>query len=172
MSMAAGEYVSVSSQADVERADLEREQRELAEDEDAEEEELASIYVARGLSPSLASEVAEQLMEHDALGSHMRDELGLYEAALARPLQAALASAASFALGALLPLLVAVVSPVEALHFSVPVVSLATLALLGGLSARAGAAPVARATLRVSFWGAAAMAATAAIGALFGQVVS
>ena len=162
MSMAAGEFVSVSSQADSERSDLERERLELAADEGAERAELAGIYVQRGLEPALASQVALQLMRHDALAAHARDELGLSATHRARPLQAALASALSFATGALLPLLMVLVSDPDTL---VPVVagsSLLFLALLGALAARAGGAPVGAATLRVSFWGALAMAVTAA----------
>jgi len=168
MSMAAGEFVSVSSQADSERSDLERERLELAADEGAERAELAGIYVQRGLEPALASQVALQLMRHDALAAHARDELGLSATHRARPLQAALASALSFATGALLPLLMVLVSDPATL---VPVVagsSLLFLALLGALAARAGGAPVGVATLRVSFWGALAMAVTALVGRLFG----
>jgi len=168
MSMAAGEFVSVSSQADSERSDLERERLELAADEGAERAELAGIYVQRGLEPALASQVALQLMRHDALAAHARDELGLSATHRARPLQAALASALSFATGALLPLLMVLVSDPDTL---VPVVagsSLLFLALLGALAARAGGAPVGVATLRVSFWGALAMAVTALVGRLFG----
>ena len=168
MSMAAGEFVSVSSQADSERSDLERERLELAADEGAERAELAGIYVQRGLEPALASQVALQLMRQDALAAHARDELGLSATHRARPLQAALASALSFATGALLPLLMVLVSDPATL---VPVVagsSLLFLALLGALAARAGGAPVGAATLRVSFWGALAMAVTALVGRLFG----
>jgi VIT1/CCC1 family predicted Fe2+/Mn2+ transporter len=168
MSMAAGEFVSVSSQADSERSDLERERLELAADEGAERAELAGIYVQRGLEPALASQVALQLMRQDALAAHARDELGLSATHRARPLQAALASALSFATGALLPLLMVLVSDPATL---VPVVagsSLLFLALLGALAARAGGAPVGVATLRVSFWGALAMAVTALVGRLFG----
>lgn len=171
MSMAAGEYVSVSSQADIEKADLERERKELATDRVAEKQELASIYVARGLSPLLAGQVAEELMEHDALGAHARDELGITDTTRARPLQAAIASAASFALGAGLPLLIALVAPIESLDYLVSGGSLGTLFLLGGLSARAGSAPILAAALRVAFWGAAAMAVTAGIGAMVGQAI-
>jgi len=168
MSMAAGEFVSVSSQADSERSDLERERLELAADEGAERAELAGIYVQRGLEPALASQVALQLMRHDALAAHARDELGLSATHRARPLQAALASALSFATGALLPLLMVLASDPDTL---VPVVagsSLLFLALLGALAARAGGAPIGAATLRVSFWGALAMAVTALVGRLFG----
>ena len=168
MSMAAGEFVSVSSQADTERADLERERHELATDEPGERAELAGIYVARGLDRGLAERVAEQLMAHDALGAHARDELGMHEATAARPLQAALSSAASFAVGAALPVLAVVATPRGAL---VPVVvgaSLGLLALLGGVAARIGGASVPVGAGRVTFWGALAMAVTAAAGALFG----
>jgi vacuolar iron transporter family protein len=169
MSMAAGEFVSVSSQADSERSDLERERQELAADEVAERAELAGIYVQRGLAPALAAQVAQQLMQHDALAAHARDELGLSATHRARPRQAALASAASFAAGALLPLLMVVTTPIEAL---IPVIggsSLLFLALLGALAARAGGAPIATAVLRVTFWGALAMAVTAAVGSAFGS---
>ncbi len=168
MSMAAGEYVSVSSQADTERADLARESRELAADPDHEHAELTAIYVKRGLDAALASNVATQLMQHDALGAHARDELGISESLSARPVQAALASAGTFALGAALPLLVVVLFPVSALMWAVSGSSLLFLALLGSLSARAGGAPVILATSRVTFWGALAMALTAGVGALFG----
>jgi VIT1/CCC1 family predicted Fe2+/Mn2+ transporter len=168
MSMAAGEFVSVSSQADSERSDLERERQELASDEPAERAELAGIYVQRGLAPALASQVAQQLMQHDALAAHARDELGLSATHRARPRQAALASAASFATGALLPLLMVLTTPNGAL---IPVIggsSLLFLALLGALAARAGGAPIGAAVLRVTFWGALAMAVTAAAGSAFG----
>lgn len=168
MSMAAGEYVSVSSQADSERADLELERRELERSPEYEVAELAGIYVARGLEPALAREVAEKLMHHDALGSHARDELGLSHGRRARPVQAAAASALSFAVGAAVPLATVAVVP---LTNSVPVVALLSIGLLGslgGLSARIGGAPPWRPALRVSFWGALAMAATAAVGSLFG----
>jgi VIT1/CCC1 family predicted Fe2+/Mn2+ transporter len=169
MSMAAGEYVSVHSQADVERADLEREKRELETDRPSEVRELAGIYVARGLQPALARQVAEQLMAHDALGAHARDELGQTEAARARPLQAALASAASFAAGAAAPLLVAGSVPSGASVAAwVGGSSLVFLVGLGGLAAWAGGAPVARGALRITAWGVLAMAATSAIGRLFG----
>jgi VIT1/CCC1 family predicted Fe2+/Mn2+ transporter len=169
MSMAAGEFVSVSSQADSERSDLERERQELAADEAAERAELAGIYVQRGLAPALAAQVAQQLMQHDALAAHARDELGLSATHRARPRQAALASAASFAAGALLPLLMVVVTADGAL---IPVIggsSLLFLALLGALAARAGGAPVGTAIVRVTFWGALAMAVTAAVGSAFGS---
>lgn len=171
MSMAAGEYVSVHSQADTERAELERERRELAEDDEGERKELTSIYIGRGLESQLARQVAEQLMAHDALGAHARDELGISEVFKARPLQAALASAASFSLGAVLPLLIAAVVPVAALIPFVFAVSIVLLALLGGLAARVGGAPILAGTLRITFWGALAMAVTAIVGRLFGAVV-
>ncbi|HEX3159100.1 MAG TPA: VIT family protein [Gemmatimonadaceae bacterium] len=171
MSMAAGEYVSVSSQADTERASLAMERRELREDLPAERAELAAIYESRGLTPALAEQVAMQLMVHDALGAHARDELGLSEAASARPLQAAGASAASFAVGAALPVLVVVATSRGALLPVVVGSTLVLLAILGGLAARAGGASIARGATRVTFWGAIAMAATATVGALFGAVV-
>jgi VIT1/CCC1 family predicted Fe2+/Mn2+ transporter len=167
MSMAAGEYVSVSSQADSERSDLERERRELAADEPSERAELAGIYVQRGLAPALAEQVATQLMQKDALAAHARDELGLSATHRARPLQAAMASAASFATGALLPLLVVLWSPVAILSLTLAASALLFLALLGGLAARAGGAPIGPAALRVTFWGALAMAVTAAVGSAF-----
>lgn len=171
MSMAAGEYVSVSSQADTEKADLDRERKELAADGESERNELASIYVSRGLEPSLAKQVAEQLMVHDALTAHARDELGISDISTARPVQAALASAGTFALGASMPLFTVLVVPTTML---IPVVigtSILFLALLGGFGAHAGGAPVTKAALRVTFWGALAMALTAGVGALFGAVV-
>jgi vacuolar iron transporter family protein len=168
MSMAAGEYVSVSSQADTERADLARERQELADDVEGEQIELASIYVRRGLDPSLAKQVAEQLMAHDALGAHARDELGISETVTARPVQAALASAATFAVGAAMPLLAVVVAPTSSMVPAVSVASLPILALLGVLAARAGGAPMVKSAARVTFWGALAMGATAGVGALFG----
>ena len=171
MSMAAGEYVSVSSQADTERADLARERAELASRPDVETEELTQIYVDRGLSPDLARQVAVQLMERDAQGAHARDELGISEVTSARPIQAALTSAATFAVGAALPLALVLLLPPGRLVLGVSLASLVFLALLGAIGARAGGAPVLRATLRVTFWGALAMALTAAIGALFGTVV-
>lgn len=170
MSMAAGEYVSVYSQADTEKADLERERKELAADYVGEHKELTAIYVNRGLDPVLAQQVARQLMDHDAIGAHARDELGITEAFSARPLQAALASAASFAVGAALPLLVVFMSSGSSMITLIAVTSLLFLALLGALAARAGGADVATGTMRVTFWGALAMAATAAVGALFGTV--
>ena len=173
MTMAAGEYISVSSQADTEGADLARERHELATQFDAEKVELAGIYVSRGLQPDLAQQVAEQLMAHDALGAHLRDELGITEMQRARPVQAALSSAASFAAGAAVPLLVAVLIPAMglALAGTILVASLVCLALLGWLAARLGGANVTKGVLRVMFWGALAMAITYAVGALFGAVV-
>lgn len=168
MSMAAGEYVSVSSQADTERADLERERRELASAPDLEHKELTAIYVERGLDVELASEVASQLMAHDALGAHARDELGMSAALTARPVQAALASAGTFAVGAFLPLLIVLLVPVSAVLWVVSAGSLLFLMLLGSLAARAGGASVMTAAARVTFWGALAMALTAGVGALFG----
>jgi len=170
MSMAAGEYVSVSSQADTEKADLAREQRELDSNHEFERQELAAIYEKRGLDPALAGRVADQLMAHDALGAHARDELGLTEIHSARPIQAALASAATFAAGAAVPLLIAWFSSLSALIPSVAGGSLLFLAVLGGLAARIGGATVAKGAVRVTFWGALAMAATAAVGTLFGTV--
>jgi VIT1/CCC1 family predicted Fe2+/Mn2+ transporter len=170
MSMAAGEYVSVHSQADTENADLERERRELKADHVGERNELAAIYVARGLDAALAKQVADQLMAHDALGAHARDELGISKTLSARPIQAALASAGSFAVGAALPLAVTAVAPEAHLIPIVAGTSLLFLALLGTLAARAGGAGVAAGALRVTFWGALAMAATAGVGALFGTV--
>jgi vacuolar iron transporter family protein len=171
MSMAAGEYVSVHSQADTERADLALERAELKADDKGEHKELTAIYVARGLDVSLAKQVAEQLMAHDAIGAHARDELGISEAFRARPIQAALSSASSFAVGAAMPLLVtAAVPPVMLIPF-VSGASLVFLALLGGLAARAGGAGMAMGALRVTFWGALAMAVTAAVGSLFGAIV-
>ncbi len=170
MSMAAGEYVSVHSQADTERADLQRERVELKTNDKAEHAELAAIYVARGLDRSLAKQVVEQLMAHDALGAHARDELGISGTVTARPVQAALASAASFAAGAAMPLLVTTLAPVAALIPLVAGTSLAFLALLGGLAAHTGGAGLAAGALRVTFWGALAMAVTASVGALFGTV--
>lgn len=171
MSMAAGEYVSVSSQSDTENADLAREREELATMPEAELRELAAIYVDRGLDESLAHQVAEQLTAHDAIGAHARDELGISELTTARPVQAALASAASFALGAALPLTAAFLAPDNAIPWSVSIFSLAFLALLGGLSSAVGGAPVTKAVVRVTFWGAIAMAVTAVIGAVFGVSV-
>lgn len=171
MSMAAGEYVSVSSQSDTERADLARERRGLAENAEFELQELADIYVRRGVEPALARQVAAQLMEKDALGAHARDELGLSEISAARPIQAAITSAATFAVGAALPLLAVVVTPSAMLAPVVAGASLLFLALLGTVGARAGGASPLAATVRVTFWGALAMALTAGIGAAFGTVV-
>ena len=171
MSMAAGEYVSVSSQADTERADLERERRELEEDVELERDELAAIYVGRGLEPPLAQQVADQLMAHDALGAHARDELGLNEIHSARPLQAAAASAATFTVGAALPLTLAWIGPAAFLAPLVAGGSIVFLALLGGLAARAGGAGIVVGAGRVTLWGALAMAATAVVGRIFGAVV-
>jgi len=172
MSMAAGEYVSVSSQADTERADLERERLELAAGGTAESDELTAIYVARGLEPALAREVAQQLMAHDALGAHARDELGISAALRARPVQAALTSAVTFAIGAALPLLMVYVTPLTRLVPLVAGTSLAFLGLLGGLAARAGGARTLVGAARVVFWGALAMGLTAAVGGLFGTIAS
>ena len=171
MSMAAGEYVSVSSQADTEKADLERERHELKADAAYEQRELARIYVQRGLDSSLARQVAEQLMAHDALTAHARDELGLSEAHNARPIQAALASAATFAVGAAMPLAIVVMSPVSGMIPFVAGGSLVFLALLGGIAARVGGANAAVGAARVTFWGALAMGLTAAIGSLFATIV-
>ena len=168
MSMAAGEYVSVSSQADTERADLERERQELATDPEHEHAEMTAIYQGRGLDADLAAQVATQLMAHDALGAHARDELGISEMLTARPVQAALASAATFAVGAALPLLVVLLVAPSALPWVVAGSALLFLALLGSLSARAGGASVVTAAARVTFWGALAMGLTAGVGALFG----
>lgn len=171
LSMAAGEYVSVSSQADTEQADLARERGELEAQPEAEHAELVGIYVGRGLTPELAAEVATQLMAHDALGAHSRDELGMSEQNLARPLQAALASAASFAAGAVLPLLIVLLLPIAVVVAATIGASLLLLAALGTLAARLGGAPALRGALRVTFWGAVAMGVTALIGRLFGTVV-
>ncbi len=170
MSMAAGEYVSVHSQADTEQAELTRERTELKADAKGEHKELTAIYVARGLDPSLAKQVAEQLMAHDAIGAHARDELGISETLSARPIQAALASAGSFAVGAAMPLLVTALVPEARLISLVSGTSLLFLALLGGLAARAGGAGVTVGAIRVTFWGALAMAITAGVGALFGTI--
>lgn len=171
MSMAAGEYVSVSSQSDTERADLARETRELKENPEFETQELAQIYVARGLEPKLARNVAEQLMRKDALAVHAREELGISERTTARPIQAALASAATFSVGAAAPLVLGIITPVAWLLPVVAGGSLLFLALLGVIGARAGGAHPFRPALRVTFWGAFAMALTAGIGAIFGKVV-
>ena len=167
MSMAAGEYVSVSSQADTEKADLALEREELATNVEFERSELAAIYVKRGLDPALARQVAGQLMAHDALGAHARDELGISEIHRARPVQAALASAGTFAVGAALPLLMVLVAPANELAWFVVGTSLASLAILGSLAARAGGAKASVGALRVTFWGALAMAVTYGIGAIF-----
>jgi VIT1/CCC1 family predicted Fe2+/Mn2+ transporter len=168
MSMAAGEYVSVHSQADTEQADLEQERTELKTDGKGEHEELAAIYAGRGVDPSLAKQVADQLMAHDALEAHARDELGITKAQKARPIQAALASAASFAVGAGLPLLVTALGPEASLVWLVSSTSLFFLALLGGVAAHVGGASIAVGAMRVTFWGALAMAVTAGVGALVG----
>ena len=168
MSMAAGEYVSVSSQSDTEKADIEKERLELVAQPDHERDELAAIYVARGLDAATATSVAKQLMAHDALGAHSRDELGISEAMSAQPVQAAMASAASFAIGAALPLLVVLMSPQPILGAAVAVSSLVFLAGLGSIAARAGGSSVMTSALRVTFWGALAMAITYGVGALFG----
>jgi len=168
MSMAAGEYVSVSSQSDTENADLTRERAELATTPDLELAELTTVYVKRGLDDALALQVAKQLTAHDALGAHARDELGISDTSAARPIQAALTSAATFAIGASLPLATAFLVPEKEISIIVSILSLGFLAILGGISAGAGGAPIARAVARVTFWGAIAMAATAGIGALFG----
>lgn len=171
MSMAAGEYVSVSSQADTEAADLAREREELLTEPESEHLELAMIYQSRGLTPELASQVAHQLTEHDALAAHARDELGISEISTARPVQAALTSAATFAIGAALPLLSALLSPASRIEFAVASTSILFLAVLGAVAARAGGAPVARGAIRVVFWGALAMAVTAFVGRIFGAAV-
>lgn len=167
MSMAAGEYVSVSSQADAERADLEKERRELAEEPEHEHAEMAAIYVERGLDENLAAEVATQLMDHDALGAHARDELGIIEEYTAKPIQAAVTSAASFVVGALLPMVVVFLVPLSKVIWAVPASALVSLGLLGALAARVGGAPVLTAALRVFFWGALAMLLTAIVGYWF-----
>lgn len=171
MSMAAGEYVSVSSQSDTENADLDRERLELKTQPEFEREELAQIYVKRGVTPDLARQVADQLMTKDALGAHAHDELGISEMTTARPIQAALTSAATFALGAAMPLAMVLLVPAASLIWAVSAASLLFLALLGAIGARAGGANVMKATLRVTFWGAFAMALTAGIGALVGTAV-
>jgi VIT1/CCC1 family predicted Fe2+/Mn2+ transporter len=170
LSMAAGEYVSVSSQADTEKAELDRERRELADDPEFELQELTDIYIGRGLNPQLAAGVAKELMDKDALGAHARDELGLSEVLSARPVQAAVASAGSFAVGAMLPLVTAVVAPSPP-SLEIAGASLISLFALGALSAKIGGAPAMRAAGRVTFWGALAMALTAAVGTLFGLAV-
>lgn len=172
MSMAAGEYVSVSSQADTEAADMARERMELETDAESELKELTNIYIGRGLQPDLAHQVAVQFTAHDALAAHARDELGIIEAMNARPVQAALASAGTFSIGAILPLIVVLVVPTALVIPYVAVMSLAFLALLGGLAARAGGANIGAGMARVAFWGVLAMAATAGVGALFGVVAA
>lgn len=167
MSMAAGEYVSVSSQLDTEQADIERERIELANNFADEQKELANIYVSRGLAPRLAQQVAEQLMVHDALGAHARDELGITEIIKARPLQAAVTSAITFSIGAALPLLMVVIAPISQLIFAVSAISLLSLALLGALAAFVGESHIGIGTLRVTLWGALALACTIGIGSLF-----
>ena len=171
MSMAAGEYVSVSSQADTEQADLSRERRELNENIHHEKKELANIYILRGLEPLLAEQVAEQLMSHDALGAHARDELGISDTGTARPIQAALTSAATFAVGAVLPLLIVMWEPVSDLMVAVTAASLLFLAFLGTLAAYAGGSGLIKGAFRVTFWGALAMGLTAVVGSVFGTVV-
>ena len=171
MSMAAGEYVSVSSQSDTEKADLARERQELFEDPEFETDELARIYIGRGLDPALARQVAEQLMAKDALGAHARDELGMSDTIAARPLQAALTSAATFAVGAVVPIVAVLVAPQHLQIGLVFTASLASLAVLGALGARAGGAAILKPTLRVAFWGAFAMALTAGLGSLIGKAI-
>ncbi len=171
MSMAAGEYVSVSSQSDTENADLDREKRELAADPSGEASELTQIYIERGIEPALARQVAEQLMAKDAIGTHARDELGISDISTARPIQAALTSAATFAAGAILPFLAAVLTPRAVLVPTIFIVALVVLAVLGAIGARAGGAGVLKPTIRVAFWGALAMAITAAVGAVVGHAV-
>jgi VIT1/CCC1 family predicted Fe2+/Mn2+ transporter len=171
LSMAAGEYVSVSSQADTETADLALERAELANSPETERTELIGIYVGRGLTPELAAQVADQLTAHDALGAHARDELGMHEATRARPLQAALSSAAAFAIGAAPPLLLAILWPAASLTPAVTGFSLVLLAVLGGAAARMGGAPLAAGAVRVTFWGAVAMGVTDLVGRLFGAAV-
>ena len=171
MSMAAGEYVSVHSQADTEEADLTLERNELRTDDKGEHEELAQIYVGRGLEPALAKQVAAQLMAHDALGAHARDELGITDTLKARPVQAAVASAASFAAGAAVPLFITAIAPLPNVVPVVGVTSLACLAALGAMAARIGGAKVAAGMIRAAFWGALAMAATAGVGALVGMII-
>jgi len=171
MSMAAGEYVSVSAQADTENADLERERGEQTSQPEFELDELTQIYVTRGVEPELARQVASQMMAKDALGAHLRDELGISEVTTARPIQAALTSALTFSIGAAMPLAMVLISPAELLAWTVTIASLLFLALLGGIGAYAGGAAVWRSTLRVTFWGALAMALTAGIGAWVGTAV-
>jgi VIT1/CCC1 family predicted Fe2+/Mn2+ transporter len=171
MSMAAGEYVSVHSQADTEQADLKLERKELRTDDKGEHQELAAIYVGRGLDPALAKQVADQLMAHDALGAHVRDELGISETLRARPIQAALASATSFSIGAAMPLFVTAIVPQASVIVFVAATTMVCLAGLGALAARTGGASVATGAIRVAFWGALAMAVTAGVGALFGAIL-
>jgi len=171
MSMAAGEYVSVSSQADTEKADLEMEQRSLEENEEFETHELTKIYINRGLTPDLARQVAEQLMQYDALGAHARDEIGITDTGRARPIQAALSSAATFTIGASLPLVTVWLVPATQIISYVAYSSLLFLAVLGGIAAKAGGAPILRAAVRVTFWGALAMLLTDAVGQLFGVLI-
>ncbi|MCW5600067.1 VIT family protein [Nitrosomonas sp.] len=171
MSMAAGEYVSVSSQADTEKADIALEQRHLSEDIGFEFQELVDIYVSRGLEPELAREVAKQLMTHDALDAHLRDELGIYERIHAKPLQAALTSAGTFTLGASMPLIATFIAPITQIILTVAIFSLFSLAILGALAAYLGGAKILVGSLRVIFWGMLAMVLTAAVGSLFGVVV-
>jgi VIT1/CCC1 family predicted Fe2+/Mn2+ transporter len=171
MSMAAGEYVSVSSQADTEQADIGRERQELRDNIKGEKKELTNIYIKRGLEPALAAEVAEQLMAKDALGTHARDELGISEVVAARPIQAAFASAGSFAVGAAMPMGVSLLAPVSKLVWLVSIASLLFLTLLGAVAAYTGGAGIVKGAVRVTFWGAVAMAATALVGALFGTTV-
>ncbi|MDX8381814.1 MAG: VIT family protein [Ghiorsea sp.] len=171
MSMAAGEYVSVSSQADTEKADIEREKLELTSFPQDEHDELANIYIGRGLDESLADQVAKQLMKHNALEAHMRDELGLSEAQQAKPIQAALSSASSFTVGASLPVILAVFIPMDTVIVATAVGSLFFLIILGSIAAKAGGSNVFKGAMRVTFWGALAMAATAAIGSIFGAIV-
>ncbi|MDZ4097793.1 MAG: VIT family protein [Methylophilaceae bacterium] len=171
MSMAAGEYVSVCSQADTERADTNREAKELAENMQHEHAELRDIYIKRGLDVSLASEVATQLMKHDALGAHLRDELGITETLSAKPLQAALASAATFAIGAVLPILVVLILPTSRLIVGVVVSTLVLLSILGFVAAKAGGAPIMKSVLRVTFWGALAMGLTTLVGSFFDVLI-
>ena len=171
MSMAAGEYISVSSQSDTENADLELEKKSLRENAEFERQELAKIYEERGLNSALADQVAEQLMQHDALGAHARDEIGILENSRARPIQAALSSAATFTIGAVLPLTAAWIVPFSQLILAVSLFSLVFLALLGGIAAAAGGAPILKASIRVTFWGALAMLLTAGVGRLFGTIV-
>lgn len=171
MSMAAGEYVSVSSQADTETADLARETKELSSNAEGERDELADIYVKRGLHPALAQKVAQQLMKKDALGAHARDELGISDITTARPVQAALTSAVTFSVGAAMPLLIVIISPTAILVPAVSIASLGFLAVLGAIGAKVGGSKIFRATLRVTFWGALALGITAGIGKIFGTVL-